>query len=280
MPAEPAIAVHRRAAVLGHPIEHSLSPVLHRAAYAWLGLDWVYDRVDVDADELASFLGGLDSTWAGLSLTMPLKSAVIDLLDDVDPLVTATGAANTVVLHGGRRTGYNTDVEGLFDALVEHGAALGGIGSATILGAGATARSALAALARLGARSVVVCARRPEAADELRTTADAVGTAIDVRPWDQADLALAAEVVVCTVPAGVADSLAARVPPHPSLLLDVVYDPWPTALARAWSATGGSVASGLDLLLHQAVGQVRLMTGREVPVAPLRAALIAAADRD
>lgn len=270
MPAE----VGRHAAVLGHPIEHSLSPVLHRAAYLELGLAWTYERCDVTAEGLPDFLEGLDSSWVGLSLTMPLKAAVLPLLDEVDDLALATGAANTVVLVDGRRLGFNTDVEGLVAALDEQDA---GRGSATVLGAGATARSAVAALARRGAPIVTAYARRPESADDLRSAAAACAVDLEVLPWELAADGLAADVVVSTVPRGAADGLAAQVPQRPGTLLDVVYDPWPTALATAWTEHGGRVASGLDLLVHQAVGQVRLMTGRTPSLAGLRHALEAAA---
>ena len=267
MPDRPA---RRRAAVLGHPVEHSLSPVLHRAAYAALALDWVYDRVDVTPDGLAAFLDSLDGSWAGLSLTMPLKDAVLPLLDDVDPVAAATGAVNTVVLEGGRRRGANTDVGGLVAALDEIGA---GRGPAVVLGSGATARSAVAALATRGATSVTAYARRPQAADDLRRAATAVGVALDVLAWAGAAAGLTADVVVSTVPSGAADPLAGSVTAVPGTLLDVVYDPWPTPLAGAWAAHGGRVASGLDLLLHQAVLQVRLMTGRDAQVDAMRSAL-------
>jgi shikimate dehydrogenase len=264
----------RRAAVLGHPIDHSLSPVLHRAAYADLGLAWTYDRIDVTTEALPALITGLDGSWAGLSLTMPLKHAVLALIDEADDVVVATGAANTVVLRDGSRWGYNTDVEGLVAALDERGAARG---AATVLGAGATARSAVAALADRGAPRVTAYVRRPEAADDLRSTAIACAVDLDVRPWGEAAGGLAADVVVSTVPRGAADDLADLVPSRPGALLDVVYDPWPTALAAAWAARGGAVASGLDLLLHQAVGQVRLMSGRTPTLVRLRAALESAA---
>lgn len=260
----------RRAAVLGHPVGHSLSPVLHRAAYAALGLDWVYERVDVTPDGLAELLDSLDESWAGLSLTMPLKDAVLPLLDEIDDVAAATGAVNTVVLREGRRIGANTDVGGLVAALDEHDA---GHGPAVVLGAGATARSAVAALAARGASSVTAYARRPAAAERLSATAVAVGVTLDVRDWSGAAAALGADVVVSTVPSGAADELATAVPAAPGTLLDVVYDPWPTPLAAAWTESAGRVASGLDLLLHQAVLQVRLMTGLEAPVDAMRAAL-------
>ncbi len=268
-------AEQRRAAVLGHPVAHSLSPALHLAAYASLGLAWRYDRIDVSGQQLAGFLDGLDESWVGLSLTMPLKAEVLPLLDEVDPLARATGAANTVVLSGGRRSGFNTDVAGLLAALTEHGP-IAPRPSAAVIGGGATARSAVAALARLGADSVLACLRRPEAEADLRLTARSVGVELHVVPWDSAAAALACEVVVSTVPSGAPDGLVDRLPERAGLLLDVVYDPWPTVLATAWVDHGGRVASGLDLLLHQAVDQVRLMTGLDPDVESMRAALLAA----
>jgi len=270
----PASAAPRRAAVLGHPIGHSLSPVLHHAAYAELGLNWTYDRVDVTGDDLGAFLESLDASWAGLSLTMPLKKDVLPFLDDIDPVALATGAVNTVVLADGRRRGFNTDVDGIVVTLDETHA---GRGPAVVLGAGATARSAVAALAARGTTHVTAHVRRPDAASDLERTASGVGVDLVVRPWAEAGSTLGADVVVSTVPRGVADELVAVVPEAPGTLLDVVYDPWPTALATAWRDHGGAVASGLDLLLHQAVQQVLLMTGRRPSTELMRAALRQAA---
>jgi shikimate dehydrogenase len=270
----------RRAAVLGHPIAHSLSPVLHLAAYQALGLTWTYEHVDVTGDQLPAFVQGLDSTWVGLSLTMPLKEDVLPLLDEVDDIVTATRAANTVVLREGRRVGANTDVAGIVQAFREAGASGGADEtprSAAVLGGGATARSALASLAVLGVASVTAYARRAEAGADLRRTGAGVGLEVVVAGWQDAPDALNRDLVVSTVPRGVCDALAASVPTTTGVLLDVVYDPWPTALAAAWMAAGGAVASGLDMLLHQAVEQVRLMTGHEPPVDLMRAALNEAA---
>jgi shikimate dehydrogenase len=264
----------RRAAVLGHPVAHSLSPVLHLAAYAELGLDWSYGRHDVDEAGLAAFVEGLDASWAGLSLTMPLKEAIRPLLDRVDPVAELTGAVNTVVLGRDGRSGWNTDVEGIAVALDEQGAASG---PSAVLGGGATARSAAAALVQRGSTDVVVVARRPEAAADVLAVAERLGAAAAVLPWRQAGQVLGRDVVVSTVPKGAADGLAAEVPGDPGCLLDVVYDPWPTPLAAAWSAAGGRVASGLDMLLHQAVRQVELMTGRRPDPAPMRRALLEAA---
>jgi shikimate dehydrogenase len=244
--------------------------VLHRAAYAHLGLPWRYEAIEVAEDDLAAFLAGLDATWRGLSLTMPLKERAALLADDRSPLVDATGAANTLLLEPGRLSAHNTDVAGIVAALSEAGARRGS--AATVLGGGSTAASAVAALSRL-AGDVVVCVRTPTRAERLLAVASAVGVRLSVEPWERAGEHLRAPIVVATTPPGAADALADEVPRAPGALLDVVYDPWPTRLAQAWAEAGGVVRSGLDLLVHQAVGQVQLMTGRPVPVGVLRAAL-------
>jgi shikimate dehydrogenase len=245
-------------------VAHSLSPVLHRAAYEALGLPgWTYDAYDVPEVDLLRFLDGLDDSWAGLSLTMPLKAAVLPLLDSVTPLVEAVGAANTVLLSDGRRRGENTDVPGMVTALAASG--VGRVSSVAVLGGGATARSALAAAAAVsGAASVY--SRTDQRARALLATAGAVGLALDVRPWDVAVEALGAPLVVNTTPAGAADVLAENLPPSVGTLFEVLYDPWPTPLAAAWAVRGGAVVDGLDLLVHQAVLQVGLMTGVPVDV--------------
>ncbi|AXL87608.1 shikimate dehydrogenase [Streptomyces sp. CB09001] len=263
----------RRAAVLGSPIAHSLSPVLHRAAYAELGLaDWTYDRFDVDETALPGFFEGLGPEWAGLSLTMPLKRAVIPLLDSVSETAASVDAVNTVVLTAdGRRTGDNTDIPGIVAALREHGVEK--VESAAILGAGATASSALAALARICTGEIAVYVRSAARAAEMRGWAQRLGVDVRLADWADAAEALRAPLVVATTPAGATDALAAAVPERPTTLFDVLYDPWPTALAARWSAHGGAVVSGLDLLLHQAVLQVEQMTGRTpAPLAAMRKA--------
>ncbi|WP_282088857.1 shikimate dehydrogenase [Streptomyces tendae] len=263
----------RRAAVLGSPIAHSLSPALHRAAYAELGLaDWTYDRFDVDEAALPGFFEGLGPEWAGLSLTMPLKRAVIPLLDVVSETAASVDAVNTVVLtEDGRRTGDNTDIPGIVAALREHGVEK--TESAAILGAGATASSALAALARICTGEIAVYVRSAARADEMRGWAQRLDVDVRIADWSDAEEALRAPLVVATTPAGATDTLAAAVPEMPATLFDVLYDPWPTALAARWSAYGGAVVSGLDLLLHQAVLQVEQMTGRApAPLAAMRKA--------
>ncbi|MFV2118721.1 shikimate dehydrogenase [Streptomyces sp. Act-28] len=263
----------RRAAVLGSPIAHSLSPVLHRAAYAELGLaEWTYDRFEVDETGLPAFLGGLDASWAGLSLTMPLKRAVIPLLDEISDTARSVEAVNTVVLaDDGRRVGDNTDIPGMVAALRERGVEK--VDAAAVLGAGATASSALAALARICSGPVTAYVRSEVRAAEMRGWGERL--AVDLRTADWADAARAfdAPLVIATTPAGATDALARYVPQDPATLFDVLYDPWPTPLAAAWSGRGGAVVGGLDLLVHQAVLQVEQMTGRSpAPLAAMRAA--------
>ncbi|MET7322162.1 shikimate dehydrogenase [Streptomyces sp. NPDC005549] len=263
----------RRAAVLGSPIAHSLSPVLHRAAYAELGLtDWTYDRFDVDEAALPGFFEELGSEWAGLSLTMPLKRAVIPLLDSVSETAASVDAVNTVVFgKDGHKTGDNTDIPGIVAALREHG--IEKTETAAVLGAGATASSALAALARICTGEIAVYVRSAARADEMRGWAQRLDVDVRIADWADAEEALHAPLVVATTPAGATDALAAAVPEMPTTLFDVLYDPWPTALAARWSAYGGAVVSGLDLLLHQAVLQVEQMTGRApAPLAAMRKA--------
>ncbi|GAA5214062.1 shikimate dehydrogenase [Streptomyces thinghirensis] len=263
----------RRAAVLGSPIAHSLSPALHRAAYAELGLEgWTYDRFDVDEEALPGFFEQLGPEWAGLSLTMPLKRAVIPLLDEITETAASVDAVNTVVLtEDGRKTGDNTDIPGIVAALREHG--IEKVETAAVLGAGATASSALAALARICTGEVAVYVRSQARAAEMRGWAERLDVTVRIADWADAEEALRAPLVVATTPAGATDALAAAVPEMPATLFDVLYDPWPTALAARWSAYGGAVVSGLDLLLHQAVLQVEQITGRApAPLAAMRRA--------
>ena len=279
----------------GHPIAHSLSPILHNAAYQALGLvGWEYGRDDVIETDLPDRIGVLDPTWAGLSLTMPLKQAVIPLLDDVDPVATATGAVNTVVVHPeGRLVGYNTDVAGIVAALQEAGFAAGdgaelsgGTSTpnyAVVLGAGATAASAVAALAELGFNSPCIKVRSLARTTSLREAAARIGVTPEFQLLDSltcAETLSRAQAVVSTLPAHVADAIADRlrstkIAPR-GVLLDVVYHPRPTALVEAWRDLGGRAVTGERMLLHQAAEQVTLMTGLAAPVEAMDQALQAA----
>lgn len=258
-----------RAAVLGSPIEHSLSPVLHRAAYQELGLgDRSYDRFEIDEAALPGFIAQLGPEWAGLSLTMPLKRAIIPLLDEISDTAASVETVNTVVFtEDGRKVGDNTDIPGLLAALSEQG--VGKVESAAVLGAGATASSALAALARICTGEVTAYVRSEARAAEMRAWGERLGVDVRTADWSRAAEALAAPLIIATTPAGATDELAASVPAAPGTLFDVLYDPWPTPLAAAWKGRGGKLLGGLDLLVHQAVLQVELMTG--CPTAPLGA---------
>jgi shikimate dehydrogenase len=261
-------AAHR-AAVLGSPIGHSLSPVLHRAGYRALGLTgWTYDKIECTVAELPGFVAGCGPEWAGLSLTMPLKEAALSVATEVSPVAAAVAAANTLVRRPHGWFAENTDVVGMVALLRTLG--LGPGASFAVLGAGGTARAAVAAAGALGAGAVTVVARRPEAVTGL-------GPSVVPAPWPSPEVMAAADVVIATVPKGVADPLAAAVAWRPAtVVFDAVYDPWPTPLADAAGRAGCPVLSGLDLLHAQALDQFRLFTGLEPPAAAMRAALVAA----
>ncbi|MGJ9371955.1 shikimate dehydrogenase family protein [Nesterenkonia sp. CF4.4] len=303
----------RQAAVLGHPIAHSLSPLLHTAAYEHLGLDAQYRRIDLPEESLHDFLRGEGAAedWMGWSVTMPLKAAMLRAVDHPSARVTALGVLNTVIHRtddssadtshatsgGPRRTlsAENTDVDGIVAALGEaglHPASSSVRGSFGIIGAGATATAAMAAAAELGYSQVRSYARSIPRGLELEPVAAALGLSLSVTelsnlprelstgpqgsgraprkaaglgpvPLDPAGPAgVQLEAVVSTLPPRAADEIAARLPrlDRPVPLLDVAYDPWPSALARSWDAAGGRVVSGLVMLLHQAVKQVELFS--------------------
>jgi shikimate dehydrogenase len=263
-----------RAAVLGSPISHSLSPVLHRAAYRALGLTgWAYEAIECDEARLPAVLDGCGQDWAGLSLTMPLKRAVLPLLDTAEPLVTDVGCANTVIFAAGARQGHNTDVPGMVSALAAAG--VSGPGPVLLLGAGATACSALAAVRALGAGEVTVAVRDPERAADLLGVAGRLGMTVRLAGFGQQAPASSWHMLISTVPAGAADIYAQQVLRGdlvPAAVLDVVYHPWPTSLAAAAEKTGAGLILGFELLVHQAARQVELMTARTPPTAAMRRA--------
>ena len=260
----------RRAGVLGSPIAHSRSPQLHLAAYRALGLhDWTYDRIECGAEELPRWVGGLGPEWVGLSVTKPGKFAALRFADERSPRAGMVGSANTLVRVAGGWRADNTDIDGVTGALgaVE--------GSAVVLGSGGTAPAVVYALAQLGAEEIVVVARDPGKAGPCVQLGRDLGVHTRFCVLDNpalVDAASAAGVLVSTIPADVAARYAsglARVP----LLLDAVYDPWPTPLAAAVAEAGGRVVSGLQMLLHQAFAQVEQFTGRPAPRAAMAAAL-------
>lgn len=280
----------RRAYVLGHPIAHSLSPALHRAAYAYLGeANLEYDRRDTLPDDLSAIMRGVRNPAgteeapyiAGLSVTMPLKTAVIQYCDELSETARVTGAVNTVYPRGEKVLGDNTDVIGIVNALRHAGLKPDPErDEPAVIGGGATAISALTALHKLGYRRVSVYARSLHKLGDLQAVAESLGvqlSTVALAEFPAEQKARRHNPVISTLPARAADGWAPQLadPAGASetadrpVLLDVAYNPWPSALASAWEASGGAVVSGLEMLLYQAVEQVLLFTDRTLQPAEL-----------
>lgn len=253
-----------RLAVLGSPISHSKSPAIQRAAYAALGLDWRYEAVEATGETLPAFIASRDESWRGLSLTMPLKRDVLPLLDWRDPLVDLVGGANTVLFTDDGLRGFNTDVYGVQRSFREAG--VESLDQVYVLGAGATAASVIAGVAGLGARRVTVSARTPGKAQPLVALGETLGVAVTVVPWGVEGAV--PDAVVSTLPGGENYLVFPEAVRAASVLFDVAYDPWPSALATQWADAGGTVIPGIELLLNQAVGQVRIFVAGD-PDLPL-----------
>ena len=255
----------RKAAVLGSPIAHSRSPQLHLAAYRALGLDgWTYDRIECTAEQLPGLVAGLGPEWVGLSVTMPGKFAALRFADERTPRAELVGSANTLVRSNAGWRADNTDIDGVKGALGPVS------GRAAVLGSGGTAPAAVVGLAELGVQDISVVARNREKAAPLLALGSRLG--VDVRWVDLGATVAGVDVVVSTLPADVAARHADTVAATP-LLLDAIYDPWPTPLGAAVEAAGGRVISGLQMLLHQAFAQVEQFTGLPAPTEAMRAAL-------
>ena len=280
-----------RAAVLGHPISHSKSPALHKAAYAHLGVALDYSAIDVTEEALPAFMARVREDlrqgegWRGLSVTMPLKSGMVREVDEVRGVARELGVINTVAFErpapgdtsgATRLVGYNTDVAGIVNALRHAGAP--SAPTAVVLGGGGTAAAAIAALQELGAPDAKILVRDVSRAAEARAAAAAIGLPIRVLPLAGAAADVAgADVVISTLPPRAADPLAEELAKlfapgadgpsrdtagvTPGVLLDVAYDPWPSRIASAWQEAGGTVIPGLEMLIYQAVEQVRHFTG-------------------
>ncbi|WP_418968585.1 shikimate dehydrogenase [Alloscardovia omnicolens] len=275
------------AAVLGSPIAHSLSPVLHNAAYASLGLsDWSYDRHDVNENTLEEFFSHCDSSWAGVSMTMPLKQKALEFGEIGDERVSFLGVSNTAVFDWSRTNPahphmphislYNTDVDGVkLTFAEEYGISKADNASVCIIGSGSTAMSSMAALMEIGAREFTLCAADSQQAEHMAqtmSTYQCANASITVQPWDNTvDHIAQADIVVAAVPAHATDTIAQAVRALPESIsfpdmhvLDVIYDPRPTALMTALSERSAHVRGGEHMLLRQAIAQVAYMTG--IPV--------------
>ncbi len=263
----------RRCGVVGHPVAHSLSPAMHRGAYDALGLDWEYDAADVAPGGLAGHVSGLDARWRGLSVTAPHKRDALALADECDDVARRVGGANTLLLDDAVRA-VNTDVPGTVAALRERG--VEAPERVRIVGGGATAASVAAAVASMGAARLELVAREPARAEQARAVAVDHGLHVDVLPLGGADGPLdVVDLLVSTVPTAAVARHAERLVATAGAVFDVVYDPWPTPLSTAAETVGTPVVTGLDLLAHQAVLQVRLMTGGDVPADLLRTTALA-----
>lgn len=263
----------RRAAVLGKPIAHSRSPQLHLAAYRALGLDWTYERIECDAAQLPALVDGLGPEWVGLSVTMPGKEAALAHATERTERAVLVGSANTLVRTDAGWRADCTDVDGVLGALREGG--VRSVDSGVVLGAGGTARPALLALRDLGARSVTVVARDSGRAHSALELAAALDMAVEFVAFGSDGIGAAcalADAVVSTIPAAAAGVIAEAVAGAP-VVLDAIYNPWPTPLATAVEAAGHTVVGGLRMLLNQAFGQVEQFTGLPAPQAAMAAAL-------
>ena len=260
----------RHAAVLGRPVAHSLSPVLHTAAYRQLGLSWHYHALECDESELSALLDS-HTGWAGFSCTMPLKRAVVEVADEVRPVARAVGAGNTLLPRpGGGWIADNTDVHGILAAISESGLSPRTV---TVLGAGGTAQALIAALPQFEMDCCTVLVRDLRRTSTLRDTAERVGIGCTVAELRLDAAGFDNDLIVSTLPGEAADAFAMREwQPHQAVL-DVRYDGWPTPLAASVTRAGGRVISGALMLLHQAARQVELMTGSRAPVGVMRDAL-------
>lgn len=268
--ADPAGRAPKKAGVLGSPIAHSRSPQLHLAAYRALGLhNWTYEHIECGAEELPAVVGGFGPEWVGVSVTMPGKFAALRFADEHTARAGQVGSANTLVRTALGWRADNTDIDGVAGAL---GAVSG---RALVCGSGGTAPAAVVGLAELGVTGITVVARNPDKAARLVDLGTRVGVATRFSDLDNGGLAdevAAAEVLVSTLPADVAARYASTFAAIP-VLLDAVYDPWPTPLAAAVAAAGGRVISGLHMLLHQAFAQVEQFTGLRAPREAMACAL-------
>ena len=267
------------AAVIGSPIQHSLSPFLHQAAYRDLGLNIDYRRIEITKETIGSFLASWPEGLVGLSVTMPLKQVIIPLLSQVDGLAKAVGAVNTVVpFPGGITAGFNTDVYGLVTAIKETKGREFSPERAVIVGSGATASSALAALGELQAGQINLLARRVSGAGNAVQAATRLGIDPGYMPLAAGEKARetlqAADLIISTVPRAVLDDFYQTISFNPEkTVLDIVYDPWPSELVKQASRSGATIISGKVMLLHQALMQVKLFTSRTPNLEAMRTAL-------
>ena len=261
----------KHAGVAGYPIEHSLSPIIHKAGYKALGLDWNYEKYLLKEEELFNFVSTRDNELVGLSLTMPLKEKAIEISDVVTDLAKKANSANTLIFKENKVYSGNTDVYGIVQALKTNKKL--DLTNPAIIGSGATARSAVLALNNMGAKNVMVCARNESAVNQVSDLANTLGLTCQIINWNDLAKAMNASTLISTLPSQAMDKFAALGPENPGTLLDIAYDPWPSKVAMEWIFRRGFVVSGLEMLLHQACMQFELMTGLKAPITQMRQAL-------
>lgn len=252
-----------RGAVLGSPISHSLSPVLHRTAYEKLGVFGQYQAIEVASNQLAEFISGLDESWTGLSLTMPLKEMVLKVADEVDELALRINSANTLIRSPRGWRALTTDVNGFTQTLLAHDVET--YERVVILGSGATARAAAASCDGAN-RQITIVHRSPARESAMRKCV--LSARLEFAHWGE-DLP-ESDLLINATPAGVADSYAEKLSSLvQGVFFEALYNPWPTRMLSRWRAQGGFGIDGLDLLVHQGIDQVELMTGKSVQRAVL-----------
>lgn len=261
----------KKFAVLGSPIAHSKSPAIHEAAYRVLGEDWSYGRFEVVKGGLKRFIENEGQDYEGFSVTMPLKENAFSFAEVTDELSQLTKTANTLAKFDDRWFGYNTDVYGIIQAV--SGKIASPIHQVLIIGSGATATSALVAISKLAPNAKIkVFARNAQSRDEVLKFAAGLGLKAK-RAFSVIGAMSKSHLTVSTLPNGALDSLASKLQTRTSfkpagLLLDVAYSPWPSAIASVWTSRGAPVTSGKEMLLWQAVAQIRIFKNRN-PLEPL-----------
>jgi shikimate dehydrogenase len=248
-------------AVLGSPIVHSKSPVIHQAAYRVLSEDWAYSRFEVAKGGLKRFIENDGIVYDGFSVTMPLKENAFQFATTHDICSELTGAANTLVKIDSIWNAFNTDIFGIVQAISLNSSSI--ITSALILGSGATAKSALVALAQISPNAEVkIWARNKAAREGLIDFGKSIGLNISLARFIRVAIKKT-DLTISTLPGGATDDLATKLAKRKALkprglLLDVAYDPWPSKLATFWTTRSQPVVSGLEMLLWQAVAQIRI----------------------
>jgi shikimate dehydrogenase len=247
-----------RGAVLGSPITHSLSPLLHTTAYEFLGIEASYFAFDVKSGGLAHFLSENDELNC-LSLTMPLKEQAFDLADSVSAIAAQISSGNTLHRNNGQWQLTSTDVDGFVSSCHANNASLAG--SVLVIGGGATARAVIGACNGIS-QVIHVINRNSDREKSIRSAAPL--SEIIFHSWQVNELINSVDLVVNTTPAGVGDFFRSSINQPTGVFFEVLYNPWPTQLLQNWREQGGNSVDGLELLIHQGISQIEIFSGSTV----------------